>query len=392
MFRNYNYDARCARHTFEIHNLDLAIVNGLRRVILTDIPVVGFRGEGDASIRITKNNGPLHNEFMAHRIGMIPICFSKEEIEGFRDDKYMFALDVKNEKSDTMNVSTHQMTCIVREEIQADDGAENSNSEAPLAVVVKERPATGHELRRWFPADSVTKEPILITRLRPGESLAFEAWPVKSTAREHASFSPVSLCTHSFMEDEVAIAEQGITKILQKERTYIKNKYGDPIAFKFEMECETGLSPTYLMGKAMDVLIERIERIITELSNEPSDIVKRAWCDKVPGYEFTIEKEDDTIGHLLQSTMFDKYIRKEEALGTGENDMKLTYCGYICPHPLDYKMVFRMVLKDGENGKKETEDAYVSAFIRHCADVKDQIEAVRGDWSTFWTEANDTKK
>ena len=53
--------------------MDLSIVNGIRRVILTEIEVVGFYGEDEPSVEIHKNTGPLHNEFMKHRIGLIPI-------------------------------------------------------------------------------------------------------------------------------------------------------------------------------------------------------------------------------------------------------------------------------------------------------------------------------
>jgi len=387
MFRNYVYDARNARHSFEIHNVDLSIVNGLRRVILTDIPMVGFRGEGEPTIRILKNNGPLHNEFMTHRIGMIPICLTEEEVEGFYENKYLFSLDVTNRDSKLLNVTTWDITGTVREREPTDpteptepiDAAEPA---APEKFI--ERKATQEELRRWFPANRLTKEPILITRLRPGESLSFEAWPVKSTAREHAAFSPVSLCTHSYMMDEVAVAEGNITHVLQKERTFIKNKYGDPIAFKFDLECETDLSPKYIFKRAMDILVERIDRIVNELSNEPSEIVRRDWCDKVPGYEFTVEKEDDTVGHLLQSTMFDAHVRKEEPL----NGRTLTYCGYICPHPLDLKMVFRMVLKADTDTEADAEtvtdaDTYVSAFLQHCGAVKETLANLQTEWQAF---------
>lgn len=391
MFRNYVYDARNARHSFEIHNVDLAIVNGLRRVILTDIPMVGFRGEGEPTVLIHKNNGPLHNEFMTHRIGMIPICLTEEEVDAFYENKYHFTLDITNTDSKMLNVTTRDLTGIVRERdaTEADMGSKedaadaDADADAPDKFV--ERKATQEEMRRWFPPNTVTKEPILITRLRPGESLSFEAWPVKSTAREHAAFSPVSLCTHSYMVDEVAVAENAITNVLQKERTYVKNKHGDPIAFKFDLECETHLSPKYIFTRAMDVLMERIDRIVHELSNEPSEIVRRGWCDKVPGYEFTVEKEDDTVGHLLQSTMFDAHVRKEEPM----SGHTLTYCGYICPHPLDLKMVFRMVLRDNaphgadEAVKDVDADTYVSAFLKHCGTINETLASLQTEWQQF---------
>lgn len=400
MFRNYKYDEKAERHSFEIHNVDLSIVNGLRRAIMTDIPMVGFRGEGESegeggtSVRILANSGPLHNEFMTHRIGLLPIHFNDTELEAYQDGKYTFFLDVKNNGNDVINVTTKHMAATVRVETAAENTApedEAGVAGAVADVVVTTIDATKNEIERWFPANKITKEHILITRLRAGEVLKFEASPVQSTAREHASFSPVSLCTLSFMQDALAIKEQGVTDILQKERTFIKNKYGDPIAFLFELECETSLAPMYLINKAIDVMNLRMTTIIEELSNEPSEKITRKWCDTMPGYEFTIEKEDDTIGHILQSTMYDTYIRQKEPIG----NYNMSYCGYVCPHPLDHKVLFRMFLKpnaenseDGGNdadvgNDKAPEDLYVTTFIKHCSDIKAKLEEVKLEWSSF---------
>lgn len=393
MFRNYKYDEKAERHSFEIHNVDLSIVNGLRRAIMTDIPMVGFRGEGDGegeggtSVRILANSGPLHNEFMMHRIGLLPIHFNDVELEAYQDGKYKFFLDVKNNGNDVINVTTKHITATVRVETVAENSPTGDAEGTTADVVVTTIEATKNEIERWFPANKITKEHILITRLRAGEVLKFEASPVQTTAREHASFSPVSLCTLSYMQDAMAIKEQGVTDILQKERTFIKNKYGDPIAFLFELECETGLAPMYLVNKAIDVMNLRMTTIIDELSNEPSEKITRKWCDTMPGYEFTIEKEDDTIGHILQSTMYDTYIRQKEPIG----NYNMSYCGYVCPHPLDHKVLFRMFLKPKAENAEDTdadvvkapEDLYVTTFIKHCSDIKAKLEEVKLEWSSF---------
>ena len=86
MFKNVHQSSEPhQRFTFEIHNVDLAIINGIRRVMLTDIPVVGFQGEeiGETlpSLNVLANNGPLNNEIILHRFGLIPIHFSEEDTE-----------------------------------------------------------------------------------------------------------------------------------------------------------------------------------------------------------------------------------------------------------------------------------------------------------------------
>ena len=56
MFNNYIYDKIADRHSFNIDNVDLGLVNSIRRVILSEIPVVAFYGEEHPTINILFNN------------------------------------------------------------------------------------------------------------------------------------------------------------------------------------------------------------------------------------------------------------------------------------------------------------------------------------------------
>ena len=62
---------------FDIHHLDVSLVNALRRVILSEVPTVGFRTEPhtESTVKIITNSSSLHNEYISHRFGMIPIGF-----------------------------------------------------------------------------------------------------------------------------------------------------------------------------------------------------------------------------------------------------------------------------------------------------------------------------
>ena len=59
MFRNYSFESKSEKHSFDINQVDLSIVNGIRRTILTDIPVVGFIGEEEPTVNIIANNGSI---------------------------------------------------------------------------------------------------------------------------------------------------------------------------------------------------------------------------------------------------------------------------------------------------------------------------------------------
>jgi len=59
----------------EKYGLDKSITNGIRRTLLTDIQSVAFDPD---NIKIEKNTGSLHNEFLKHRISLIPLYIDPE--------------------------------------------------------------------------------------------------------------------------------------------------------------------------------------------------------------------------------------------------------------------------------------------------------------------------
>lgn len=345
MFRNVVFKPE--RTTFEVHGLDLAIVNALRRTILTDIPTIGFRGEEDPSLDVIKNTGPLHNEFILHRFGLIPIHFNEEITESFQDDDYEFELDVENKDSIRKAVTTRD-----------------------IKVRKQGRDMTAKELQALFPPNPITKDYIVITYLRAGEHLHIKGKAVLGTAREHAGFSPVSLCTQYPIQDPVLAAKA--SNILDKERAFLRNEYGDPTTFQFEIETETGLSAKYLIGKALEVLRAKLDKTVVELYAEPSEYVTVEPNDQGNGFNFTFQKEDDTYGFLLQSLFYNHYIREKKPTAKGK---EVTYVGYYCPHPLEQTMVVNMVIKESSSPSE-----YVEAFAEQCRRIAGELQQIHAEW------------
>jgi DNA-directed RNA polymerase alpha subunit len=303
------------RYSFEINNIDLSIINAFRRIILTNIPVVGFDGEIHPTLTIEINDGPLHNEIMLHRFGLIPIYLSETETDEFISDDYEFSLDVHNKDLVIKNVTSHDFKVVKM-------GTELSTK----------------EVQRLFPVDPITKDPILITRLRPDERLkVVNGRAIKSTASHHAGFSAVSLCTIEFKQDPVESAKQN--NVLDKERAYIKNEYGDPLVVLFSIESECALTPKYIFSKAIEILSDKLHKIIQNINVDEASQTFIKFETTENGGQFTFENEDDTLGNFLQSTLHNHYIRENKA---GPRDTYITYVGYYCPHPLDNTMVLRI--------------------------------------------------
>jgi len=358
MFRNYSFDPKSSTnsHTFEVHDIDLSIINGIRRVILTDIPIVGIIGETvdniDPTVDIIVNTCPLHNEIITHRIGLIPICLKEEEIESYQDGTIELELNVLNEGN--------KIEAITTKNIKAKRNGKD---------------ITDKELKEMFPPNAISNDNILITRLRSGEQLHFKAQLVKKTARFNSSFNPVSLCNFSYIQNpEEADKKEGI---LNKERAYYKNKFGDPIAFLMDIEhINKNVAPKYLINKSIEIIIEKLNNIRNNLIKDDNIKVKQ-FQEIENTYEFFIDDEDDTLGCIIQSIIHSKYIRNKNKF----NQTTCSYIGYICPHPLKSLLVIRITLDD------ETRKASFINFLEmNCKMIIDELISIKSTWNKFVIE------
>ena len=345
MFTSYNYNNKANKHSFIINDVDLAIINSIRRIILSDIPIVGLYGEDkdeEPTVEIVINNSPLHNEFMIHRIGLIPLNISEEITEIYEDNDYEFELNVENKSSELINITTGNFT-----------------------GKYKDKNLTKSELDIIFPLNKVSNSKILITRLKEKEHIHIKAKAIKRTGKLNASFSPVSLANFSFVinKDEADTKDN----ILDKERCYYKNEYGDPSKINFQIESINALSHVYLFKKSLEIINEKLESLIIKLLAKEIEIPKVGNCDN--SYEFKIVNEDDTLGNLIQSIIHNKYIRK--------NNTNCTYVGYICAHPLISELTVRFTLNS------EDTSLFYDFFIENCRDIIKIIDHIKSEWIKF---------
>ena len=190
--------------------------------------------------------------------------------------------------------------------------------------------------------------------LEKGEQVDIEMRARIGTAKEHSRWCPVSQCAFYNRIDEDKAKEafiQGLYELnedpnitdtmierfkqkfetLDKYRHFHTNQYGEPCKFHFQIESECRLSPGYMFGKAIHVLIDKMRTFSDKL---PSLKVSQ---DVTDNYSVEIPNEDYTLVNTLQCLVYNHCIREKDNDG-----YPLSYIGYYQTHPLDQKMIVRM--------------------------------------------------
>lgn len=193
--------------TWTIRHAPLSVVNAVRRIVLSDVPTVAL---DDANVVI--NTSDHHDEFLVHRISLLPVCFGEQAIrEWSGDDEWTVELSARCDDASTIR-NVYARDLIVRRNgllIDAD----------PL-----------------FPLHPVTKSSPLLLRLRSGQEVSATFVPRLGTARARGvRWCPVSCCVHRKIDED---------------------------AYELEIESECGLSPQYLFDAAWDVLERRIAGLL----------------------------------------------------------------------------------------------------------------------------------
>lgn len=335
-----------------IKDVDLSIVNSLRRVVLSEIPNVGFlfdphdMSEESKDIDVLQNDTPLHNEIIQHRISLIPINVNVEELENWDSKELRFEINKSNNSGNLLSVYSSDFVVY--------DSKNNVRNE--LA-------------KRFFPPDPISKQHILITKIKAMENSRFHivARAVTNVPKNYASFGLVSNCSVEFVVDEKVAAkqlqmylEQNASKdtkenlehkfnSIERERHYVRNAYREPNHFIFKIVSECKIPCEYIFKQAINILKSKV----IAFQNSDYDVLNINGL-----FSIVITNETHTLGNLFQSLCFNHYIRDN----LDNDNFSLQYIGYNVPHPLEKVLLIKV------RGDKLIDVDTVRDFVNHATD------------------------
>ena len=375
-------------HTFRIKNVDVSVVNAVRRTLLSDIQTVVFRTSPyeRSGTTITTNTTRFNNEIIKHRLSCVPIHTMPDDKSLIED--HIMELDMTNDTIDPIIVTTEQFRVK-----HAETGEYMSDA------------AT----RRLFPP-SKNGYFIDFVRLQPrigdsaGETIQLTAKFDIGTCIEDGAFNVVSNSTYKMVQDDAKVhdAELHMKSTLEGTKDEVRIQMANwrhleaprivvPNTYDFTVETIGVYSNTQLIQLAKDILKKKLVElqeslVLTKLPFEVKNEVKNEADDKADEaiespdvktvnasalnvfankfrdfkkvdtesdkvgvsirtaistiancFDVNILNEGHTIGVMLKKYMFDAHV---------EGDRKFSYCGFTKTHPHDTYSTIRVAYTD----------------------------------------------
>ena len=339
---------------FTLSGINISIANGLRRTILSDIPVLAFKtfphNENQAEFII--NTTRFNNEILKQRLGCIPINISNHSLPY---NELVVEVHKKNDTNEMMYVTTEDFKI---KNIKTDKYLEEST------------------VRKIFPPNEITGDYILFARLRPkisnelpGEELKIRAKMSLHTAGEDGMYNCVSCCSYSYTQDKVkqndawqekmnsliaehekaketAVAdnlddmENNFQEQLEMEEKDFYNHDAKRIfikdSFDFKVESIGIFENEDICSKACDVILEKLSYIKEQFEND-SILIEKSKNTMKNSFDIKLMNEGYTIGKIIDFVLFKQQY---------EENRNATFVGFRKEHPFDSYSYIRIAYNE----------------------------------------------
>ncbi|KAI9796592.1 MAG: 45 kDa subunit of RNA polymerase II [Candelina submexicana] len=244
---------------FTLAHVDLAFANSLRRIMLAEVPTMAID-----LVEVEANTSVLADEFIAHRLGLIPL-----NSKAVDDVLYTRDCDCEQYCENCSVTLTLHARCT---------GDEVMRVYARDLVVAEQRP------NEWVGIPIITDPEGLgsvICKLRKGQELRMKCIAKKGIAKEHSKWAPVSavgfeydphnkLKHLDYWYEEDAAKEWPKSKNADEEDLPQEGEPFDydaqPSRFYFEVESIGNLEPDTVVQQGIKVLQQKLAAVIQELA------------------------------------------------------------------------------------------------------------------------------
>lgn len=373
--------------TFTLSPLTVTHANALRRIVLSGVETIAFRAEMQAdgktgNVVVEKNDTPMTNEMLAHRISMLPINI--RDPLAYKEDEFTYILDVQNDGDRAIDVVAGDFQVF---RVGA-DGAEP----------IRQDPT------QFFPANHLTGDTCMIATLKSktfgqmqGQAVKLRAKASIGTGRMNAAFIPTSQCAYTYTPDTneerrkavfdawlqsskkvdptMLAADEGRAKQLEREfntmqvaRCYLKDERGEPFSYDFTVESVGVLSVPYIIRRACEVgeaMCKRYEGIAE--GDLPDDVRILPADAEMLGFDFEFTGQDHTLRYLLTTFLVENHV-------DGDAEPQVKYASGDVRHPLRDVMTIRIGIDDGQ---ENTARKAIAAAAAGCAAM---FRSLRASW------------
>jgi DNA-directed RNA polymerase subunit D len=152
---------------FVVEGVDAAFMNALRRIVLAEVPCMAID-----EIVIIDNSSLLHDEILAHRIGLIPI---KTDLDTY---------NLPEECDCKSDLGCNLCRAALTMEVEALDGTKTIYS---------------GDLKPENPDIAPASDRIPLVKLASGQKIKLEAYARLGKGKAHAKWQPVSMCVYRYL-------------------------------------------------------------------------------------------------------------------------------------------------------------------------------------------------